>query len=33
MNPVAKHSRNKAGAGRHKSAKDYKRRDKHKVQY
>ena len=27
-NPVAKHSRNKSGAGAHKSAKDYDRKDK-----
>jgi len=27
-NPVAKHSRNKSGAGAHKSAKDYNRKDK-----
>lgn len=29
-NPVAKHSRNKSGAGAHKSAKDYSRKIKHK---
>jgi len=29
-NPVAKHSRNKSGAGAHKSAKDYSRKTKHK---
>ncbi len=29
-NPVAKHSRNKSGAGAHKSAKDYSRKLKHK---
>ena len=28
INPVAKHSRNKSGAGAHKSAKDYDRKDK-----
>lgn len=30
VNPVAKHSRNKSGAGAHKSAKDFKRQAKHK---
>ncbi len=30
VNPVAKHSRNKSGAGTHKSAKDYSRKTKHK---
>ena len=29
VNPVAKHSRNRSGAGAHKSKKDYKRREKH----
>ena len=29
-NPVAKHSRNKSGAGAHKSKKDYSRKEKHK---
>ena len=29
-NPVAKHSRNRSGAGAHKSKKDYSRKEKHK---
>ena len=29
-NPVAKHSRNRSGAGAHKSKKDYQRQEKHK---
>ena len=33
VNPVAKHSRNKSGAGAHKSKKDYNRKDKHKEFY
>ena len=32
-NPVAKHSRNKSGAGAHKSEKDYSRKMKHKSEY
>ena len=31
-NPVAKHSRNKSGAGAHKSKKDYDRKKDKKVQ-
>ncbi len=31
-NPVAKHSRNKSGAGAHKSKKDYNRKKDKKVQ-
>ena len=31
-NPVAKHSRNKSGAGAHKSKKDYDRKNDKKVQ-
>ena len=30
INPVAKYSRNKSGAGAHKSDKEYKRQEKHK---
>lgn len=30
VNPVAKHSRNRSGAGAHQSDKDYKRQQKHK---
>ena len=32
VNPVAKYSRNKTGAGKHKSVKDYTRKIKHKHQ-
>ena len=31
VNPVAKHSKHKSGAGAHKSAKDYKRQEKHRT--
>ena len=30
INPVAKYSRNKSGAGAHKSKKDYRRQEKHR---
>ena len=33
VNPVAKYSRNKSGAGAHKSKKDYNRKNKHKEDY
>jgi len=33
MNPVAKYSRNKSGAGSHKSKRDYSRKLKHRDNY